>query len=150
LCLPYHPPESRTDWLGTADLHLVPLERGLAGLIVPSKVYGILAVGGPFVAPIDADSEVAAIIERFHCGIRVEPDSAAQLREAILWAFQHPAELRQMGAQARAAAVRHFDREISVGKFRSLLEELQPDTKRAIAPDSEPSVVARISTGVKS
>ena len=32
------------------------LKRGLAGFIVPSKLYGILAAGRPFIAAVEADS----------------------------------------------------------------------------------------------
>src|SRR5262249_35865640 len=57
--LPYQPKEQLSESLGAADLHLIPLRRGLAGCIVPSKLYGILAAGKPYLAAVDADSEVA-------------------------------------------------------------------------------------------
>jgi hypothetical protein len=41
--LPTQPYETLSDSLGAADVHVVGLRRGLAGYIVPSKVYGILA-----------------------------------------------------------------------------------------------------------
>ena len=43
LFLPYQPKGDLSASLSGADVHLVPLARGLAGLIVPSKVYGIMA-----------------------------------------------------------------------------------------------------------
>jgi len=122
--LPYQPKESLAISLGAADVHLVPLQRGLAGLIVPSKVYGIMAAGRAFIAPIEAGSEVATIVEQFRCGVRVEPGDVAGLREAIRWAARHRAELVAMGQCGRAAAVEHFDRKISVAKFHATVQDL--------------------------
>lgn len=124
LFLPYQPKAALSYSLSAADIHLVTLERGLAGLIVPSKVYGILAAGRPLIAAVEALNEVAEIVAAHGCGIRVEPDSVVELESAILWAFHHPRELRVMGRNARQAAVRHFDRKTATDKFQSLLEDL--------------------------
>ena len=40
---------------------VVSLKPGLEGYIVPSKLYGILAAGRPFVAAVDPSCEVATI-----------------------------------------------------------------------------------------
>jgi glycosyltransferase involved in cell wall biosynthesis len=125
LFLPYQPKESLSVSLSAADLHLVSLQKGIAGLIVPSKVYGILAAGRPFVAAIEAESHAAQIVREHRCGIRVEPDSPEELKAAIVWAIDHPAELQKMGQRGREAAVKCFDRAASVGKFRAMIEELK-------------------------
>ncbi len=57
----------------TGDVFLVSLKRGLAGYIVPSKLYGILAAGRPYVAAVEEDSEVAAITGEHECGLVVAP-----------------------------------------------------------------------------
>ncbi len=122
--LPYQPKETLSESLGAADVHLVTLQRGLAGLIVPSKVYGILAAGRPFIAAIEKDSHPAGIIREHQCGLRVEPDAAEALPAAVLWAAGHREALEAMGARGREAAVQHFDRQVAVDKFRKLLAEL--------------------------
>jgi len=122
--LPYQPKENLSESLGAADVHLVTLRRGLAGLIVPSKVYGIMAVGGPFIAAVEECSDVARIVREENCGVRVEPDDPAQLAEAIRWAVRHPDELRMMGQHGRQAAVTRFDRRIAVTRFQTMLGEL--------------------------
>ncbi|MEK7707308.1 MAG: glycosyltransferase family 4 protein, partial [Verrucomicrobiota bacterium] len=124
LLLPYQPKESLSYSLSAADVHLVTLERGLAGLIVPSKVYGILAAGRPFIAAVEEESDIAELIRQGRCGIRVEPNSVEQLRAAILWGFNHREELQEMGQRGRGLAERLFDRRLAVDKFRSLIAEL--------------------------
>ena len=46
----YQPRTGLSESLGMADLHVVSLLPDLAGCIVPSKVYGIMAAGRPFLA----------------------------------------------------------------------------------------------------
>ena len=59
--LPYQPRERLAESFAAADVFVVSLARGLAGYIVPSKLYGILASGRPYVAAVEEASEVAAI-----------------------------------------------------------------------------------------
>jgi GT2 family glycosyltransferase len=47
--LPYQPREVLPQSLSSADLHVVGLARGLSGYVVPSRLYGIMAVGRPVV-----------------------------------------------------------------------------------------------------
>ena len=57
--LPYQPRERLSESLSSADVHVVGLAPGLAGYVVPSRLYGILAVGRPVIAAVDAESETA-------------------------------------------------------------------------------------------
>ena len=58
--------------LSIPDIHLVSLKKMLEGLIVPSKLYGILAVGRPVIFLGDRNGEVAKIIRRFNCGVALD------------------------------------------------------------------------------
>lgn len=46
---PYQPRERLSESLSVADVHLVSLDPKFEGLVYPSKVYGIRAVGRPLV-----------------------------------------------------------------------------------------------------
>jgi putative colanic acid biosynthesis glycosyltransferase WcaI len=61
-CLPYQPQEELSAVLSAADLHLVVMGQAFAGIIHPSKIYNILAVGSPFVYIGPKMSHVAEII----------------------------------------------------------------------------------------
>jgi glycosyltransferase involved in cell wall biosynthesis len=121
---PYEPKERLGASLGTADLHLIPMRRGLAGCIVPSKLYGILAAGRPYVACVDADSEVALVTQAEGTGLLIEPEGAQRLAEAIRWCLGHPDELREMARRGRRLAEECFDRRVSVAAFREMLERV--------------------------
>ena len=54
----YVSPELTADLLHSADVHLITMEDGWEGVVVPSKLYGVLGTGIPvlFVGPPDADT----------------------------------------------------------------------------------------------
>jgi colanic acid biosynthesis glycosyl transferase WcaI len=120
--IPYQPKGSLSESLGAADVHLVGLRRGLAGYIVPSKVYGILAAGKPFIAAVEPGSEPALIVEEYDCGIRVDPGDPVALSEAVLKLREAP--VQEMGARGRRAFEQRFERSIATEAFRSMLEEV--------------------------
>lgn len=120
--LPYQPRLSLADSLGAADIHLVGLRRGLAGFIVPSKVYGIMAAAKPFIAAVEAGSEPALIAEEHGCGVRIEPGDSRALAEEIL--RLRGEDLERMGIRGRAAFEALYDRPKATGAYARLLESL--------------------------
>jgi len=120
----YQPQAQLSESLGTADLHAIGLRRGLGGLIVPSKVYGIMAAGRPFVAAVERSSEVALVAEEAGCGIRVEPGDPDALASAILELKQDGARRDDMGRRGREELERRYERSIASGRYRDLLERI--------------------------
>ena len=106
----------------TADVFVVSLKRGLAGFIVPSKVYGVLVAGRPYIAAIEADSEVAQIAREHDCGIVVEPGDREPMAAAIRRLHDNPALRERLGVNARAASL-HYDRARAVDAYRDVIEE---------------------------
>jgi colanic acid biosynthesis glycosyl transferase WcaI len=96
------PFERLPELLAAGDIHLVPLKRGLARSSVPSKTFSILAAGRPFVASVDAGSEIATIAERSGAGISVVPEDAEAFTKAIRHLAAAPDERFEMGRHARA------------------------------------------------
>src|SRR5207247_4100592 len=82
--LPYQPQDRLSESYATADVFVVSLKPGLAGYIVPSKLYGILAAGRPYVAAVEDACEVAEITREHECGFVVPPGDAAALASRIL------------------------------------------------------------------
>jgi glycosyltransferase involved in cell wall biosynthesis len=120
--LPYQPKATLTDSLGAADVHVVALRRGLAGRIVPSKVYGIMAAGRPFIAAVEEGSEPALLVQEHGCGMRAEPSDPQALAGAIL--DMRGAPLDAMGSRGREALERLYDRPIATAAYRNLLEQV--------------------------
>lgn len=127
--LAFQPKGSLSESLAAADAHLVSLKRGLAGFIVPSKVYGIMAAGKAFIAAVESDSEPALIVDEYGCGLRVEPDDPRALAEGILRMYD--ASREEMGRRSRLAFEQKFDRTIATTAYRRLLEEVVEEVRSA-------------------
>jgi glycosyltransferase involved in cell wall biosynthesis len=119
--LSYQARTTLSESLGAADVHVVALKRGLAGFIVPSKVYGIMAAGKPMIAAVEAQSEPGRIVEEHKCGVRVEPDDPRALADGIL-AMKNGSGV-DMGKRARAAFELAYDRPIAIASYKAVLEE---------------------------
>ncbi|HXN87678.1 MAG TPA: glycosyltransferase family 4 protein [Candidatus Binataceae bacterium] len=128
-------PVAMSEVLATANLHLIPLVAGAAGCLVPSKVYGILAAGRPFVAMMEDDAEVARLAADFKVGFVTPPGDPARLTGAITEALEDPARLNEMGRRARLLAENRFNRRDVTRRFAQLLEAVVSDaTPRPAAP----------------
>ena len=76
--LPSQPKAELGAFLAAADLHLVTVRAGLEGLVVPSKAYGILAVGRPMIYVGVAEGEIAMTLRESDAGqVVANGDSAA-------------------------------------------------------------------------
>jgi colanic acid biosynthesis glycosyl transferase WcaI len=112
--------------LSAADVHVVGLAPGLAGYVVPSRLYGILAVARPVIVAAEAESETAQVVEQIGCGIVVPPGRPELLARAIRDAHDGKYDLVAMGARGREWAEREADRSVAVRRYRDLLLELAP------------------------
>jgi colanic acid biosynthesis glycosyl transferase WcaI len=121
--LPFQPRETMDQSYATADVSLISLKRGLAGVIVPSKVYNVLASGRACVAAVERDCEVADIIQRTGCGYVVEPGDATALRARVVELAANRQRAQAMGVAARNAAL-EFDRPKQVAAYDALLREV--------------------------
>ena len=87
--------------LATADVHVVPLKRGLGSVSVPSKTYSVLAAGRPVCAAVDLDSEVPRILSAAKAGVCVGPDDTRAFISALRSMMQDPKSLSEMGERGR-------------------------------------------------
>jgi colanic acid biosynthesis glycosyl transferase WcaI len=118
--LPLQPAERLNDLLNLADIHLLPERPQAADLVMPSKLGGMLASGRPIVAAVRRDGAAAAALEG--AGVIVAPGDAAALAGAVEKLAADPARRARLGASARQAAERDWDREIILQRFEAALE----------------------------
>ena len=81
MLLPFQPENRLRDFLGLADVHLLPQAAGAADLVLPSKLGGMLASGRPIVAMADAETELAAFLGG--AARLVAPGDPAALAQAL-------------------------------------------------------------------
>ncbi len=102
--LPSFPSNKIPSVLAAPDAHIITVKRGLEGVVVPSKMYSILAAGKPVVAVAPAECDVVTIGARKGFSIAADPDDPAQFVQAVRRISRNPELLRSMGASAAAAA----------------------------------------------
>jgi len=128
--IPYQPKARLAETFAAADAFLVSLKAGIEGYIVPSKVYGILAAGRPYIAAVDPSCEAATIATEHHCGMLATPGDPEALAASIAKLYDEPALSRTMGDNARRAAWR-FDRRAAVQRYYDLFLRVRGVAKAA-------------------
>lgn len=120
----YQPQSELTHSLTAANIHLVPLTKLLSRCLMPSKLYGILAAGRPYLTNAPTGSELHAISTIHKVGLTVKPESVQAIADTILWAADHPAELEIMGQNARRLAESEYTQDRSIARFREVLRQV--------------------------
>jgi glycosyltransferase involved in cell wall biosynthesis len=101
----FHPPQplaDLSDSLAAGDFHLVAQRAGTEGLLVPGKLFGVMAAGRAtlFVGP--EECEVGAILRESQAGIIVPPDDVPAAADAIRMLCEEPRLRADIGRRARA------------------------------------------------
>src|SRR5579864_3040267 len=119
--LPFRPASEIPFVLGAGDVHIVTVKRGLEGVIVPSKLYPILAAGKPVLVVSTQLTDAADIITKAGCGVVVDPDDPAGVAAAIRELAANPERVAEMGKRARAIAP-DYDKLTELKKFVNVIE----------------------------
>ncbi|WHY61505.1 glycosyltransferase family 4 protein [Cytobacillus firmus] len=123
--LPYQPIDSIKYSLNSADVHLVVNQKGIKGVSVPSKIYGVMAAGKPIIGVLEQGSEAQLLIDKSNCGTVVEPQNYQGIVSAIEYFFNMKTEsLQQLGLNGRKYLNQNLKREISINKYREVLKEV--------------------------
>jgi len=91
---------------------------------MPSKLYGILAAGRPFLTNAPETSELFEITKTHNVGYTVKAGSPMGIADAIRSAKSNRSTLQAMGQNARCLAEEQFTKTHSVAAFSKLLTEV--------------------------
>lgn len=120
--LPFFPDSDIPAVMAGGDLHVVTVRPGLEGVVVPSKLYNILAYARPILAVATEKAEITHLVQRHACGIAADPQDITQVVDAVRSVLQTPERLEHMSRQARALA-KTYDRLSELQKFVAVVEE---------------------------
>ena len=135
--LDYFPREQLHASLSMADVHLISMRTEMTGIVVPGKLYGVMAAARPalFVGP--AHCETADTIRQSGCGICVQLGDAASLVEALTTLAADPETVRRLGDRGRAAFLALHEREGCCEAWSKSIKDL------AAAPRGVPKPLPR-------
>jgi len=118
--LPFFPPSKIPSVLAAADAHLITIKRGLEGVVVPSKMYGILAAGKPIVAVAPRETDAVSLGEKLGFSVGADPDRPDEVATVLRQLASDRPRLERMAQAARAAAPA-YDRANELRKFAELV-----------------------------
>lgn len=119
--LPFQSRAELNESLNLADVHLVSQLPEFTGIVVPSKLFGMLAVGKPSIMVGPPDAECARIIAESGAGFVVSNGSGALLVERIRRFQSDPALLEQTGRRARAEFERNYEERVACSRIETIL-----------------------------
>ncbi|MGE6754757.1 glycosyltransferase family 4 protein [Rossellomorea sp. NPDC071047] len=123
--LPYQPKEFIKYSLNAADVHLVVNQKGIKGVSVPSKIYGVMAAGKPILGVLEKDSEAEILISESNSGHVVEPQDYEGIINKVEHFYQmDKEELNNLGNNGRNYLDKYLKRDISINKYRETLYEV--------------------------
>jgi colanic acid biosynthesis glycosyl transferase WcaI len=120
--LPFYPSSKIASVLAAGDAHVITVKRGLEGVVVPSKLYGILAAGKPIVAVAPDECDVVALGKSNGFGVSSNPDDAEGFARCVKELIRADGRLEVMGGAA-AKAAREFERKRELEKLLAIVED---------------------------
>jgi glycosyltransferase involved in cell wall biosynthesis len=127
--LPFFPASKIPSVLAAADVHIITVRNGLEGVVVPSKMYGILAAAKPILAVTPRACEPVILGESAGYTRWAPADNPDAVASAALELFQNPAHLHRM-EEAAVAAAPAYDRVKELQKFAQIVASLNPANKK--------------------
>lgn len=121
---PLQPSSRLSEIYSIGDLELVPIEKGITKMALPSKTGVIMSCGSPLLALVDQNSEIEHIIQQNKIGVALEHGSAEKLAESILYCYDKRLELPEWGENARAFALKNYVRKIQTKKYYDIAKDL--------------------------
>ncbi|MBO6556991.1 MAG: glycosyltransferase family 4 protein [Pseudomonadales bacterium] len=118
---PYQPRDRLPQSLTLPDLHLISLLPKLEGLVLPSKLYGILAAGKPIINIGDSEGEVGTLISRYDIGFNVSVGDVEEFVRVIKYSRDNPAALKRKGLASRQLFDSQFGAKRSLRKLEEAL-----------------------------
>jgi colanic acid biosynthesis glycosyl transferase WcaI len=119
--LEFFPASKIPSVLAAGDAHVITVKRGLEGIIVPSKMYGILAAGKPIVAVAPNETDVVSLGVQRGFAVAADPDRPLEVVSAVRVLASDANKLKTMGEAARTAAP-EYDRVKELKKFVEIIE----------------------------
>jgi len=120
--LDLQPLEFLNDWLGLADVHILPQRADAADLVMPSKLTGMLASGRTVLATANPETELGRVVmQDAACGLVVPPENPAAMADALRTLAADPARRAEFGANGRRYAERELSQDVILRRFEARL-----------------------------
>ena len=121
--IPYQKKEDLIYSLNAADVHWVVNAKGIKGVSVPSKLYGVMAAGKPVLGVLEEGSEARLIIEETGCGLVTAPEDYEGIAALLNQFIQKQVDGQKMGELGRVYLEKNLTKDVSIQKYIREIEE---------------------------
>ena len=116
--------------LNAADIHWVVNAKGIKGVSVPSKLYGVMAAGKPVLGVLDEGSEARLIVEECNCGVCIEPGNYIEISRNIEYILNNKELIKSLGKNGRKYLEVNLTKDVSINKYKDTILSL--DNKKSL------------------
>ena len=103
--------------LSSVDLHLIYQRPEFSDLVMPGKVFNIMACARPFIVTATQGSSLQALCTKTSAGIIVDHDDQQALAKQIQRLITEPNLRRKMSESGRKFVEREMDKELVLSEF---------------------------------
>lgn len=128
--IPYQDKANLIYSLNAADIHWVVNAKGIKGVSVPSKLYGVMAAGKPVLGVLDEGSEARLIVEECNCGVCIEPGNYKEISRNIEYILNNKELIKSLGQNGRKYLEVNLTKDVSINKYKDTILSL--DNKKAL------------------
>ncbi len=146
----FRPYSTRADLgesLARCHVGLVTQHASVAGAVVPSKLYGVLAAGRPVLYVGPKNTTPAHILRRFDCGWQIDAGDVTGLIGLLEYLDANRDIVYSAGHRARQAFLENYDRPAGVSRIAAILgAPLSPELEaaRSVSSTSAQTGVSQI------
>lgn len=115
--IPYQDKADLNYSLNAGDVHWVVNAKGIKGVSVPSKLYGVLAAGKPVLGVLENGSEARLIIEDCNCGVCIEPENYEKIYEEIIKIIDDVVEYKRLGIMGKDYVDSCIKKDVAINKY---------------------------------
>ncbi|TPF15946.1 glycosyltransferase family 4 protein [Priestia megaterium] len=117
--IPYQDKADLIYSLNAGDVHWCLNAKGIKGVSVPSKLYGIIAAGKPIIGALEKGTEARLIVEETNCGYVTEPGNYNEIQN-LLERFLNEKDTilpTEMSERGRTYLVKNLTKDVSIKRY---------------------------------
>lgn len=128
--IPFQKKEDLNYSLNAADVHIVTNAKGVKGVSVPSKIYGILATNIPIWGILEKGSEAWRIIKDSNCGILVEAGDYKSISQSLKQIINEKEDFIKKHSTGREYLIKHLTKQKSINTYKETLLSISKNNKK--------------------
>ena len=122
--IPYQEKENLIYSLNAADVHLVTNAKGIKGVSVPSKIYGILATNVPVFGILEEDTEAWKIIQESNAGVLAHTGNYEEIQNTLTEIIENKYDFVNDHLTGRKFVEGRYTMDKSIDKYAEAIEKL--------------------------